>query len=70
MGCRGGEAVVLEMVYDERIAVRGEVDVEFEEQGADARWCRGRSGEGEEDVAASVGVVEEEFGGQGGTERF
>jgi len=46
----GGD-VVVEVVYNEGAAIRGKVNVEFEEKGDEGGGCRSVGGETEQEVA-------------------
>lgn len=41
MRLAAGQGVVMEVVYHERAAVRGQVDVEFQQERYNRIWCGG-----------------------------
>lgn len=60
----GREGIVVEVVNDNSGAVVGEVDVDFEEKGADGTGGRSLAGEGENNVAVLVEEVQDVLGSQ------
>ncbi|KAK5632326.1 hypothetical protein RRF57_008040 [Xylaria bambusicola] len=66
--CRG--SVVIEVVDDEALAIRGDMDIEFEESRNEAGGNRCRAGEGQKNVAFCVYELEDDARGQVGTEAY
>jgi len=60
--CRFG--VVVEVVHDQGMAVRWDIDVEFKEKRDDTTWSGIVGGESEEDISIPVNEIEEDVWSQ------
>lgn len=61
---RGADGIIVEVINNQGIAIRWEMDVKFEKQRNKRSWCWACGREREEDVSTSIDKVKQYFGRQ------